>query len=391
MFRTSFEFPARPLAVAVAACALVACTEANPAYVPGSGGDGSTIARDAASRRDTRSLPGPDLGDGSSADSAAPPPVDSGLVTPDQRQTSNKAKGVDVLLVVDNSGGMSAAQQKLARDIDAMLGALSNLPGGASYRIGIVTTDLGVGAYARANCTARGDAGRLFVQSSCPNRPSGASYVQNIGGKANVKGSVDRALQCLVQVGTRGCGFEQPLEAMRTALGTRGFLRKSAALAVIILTNEDDCSAAYKQLYDPTSSTFGPYSSYRCFRFGVLCNGQRPPLSSAKLRNCAPGQKWLHALGSRYVTYLKQLKPAGWLSVLVLSGPVDPVLRVTNSGGNTSLVPTCTTSSLSADPGVRLGVFGSGFGSSGSRVSICNSSYRAALSGAINTLRSAFR
>ncbi|HEX5658360.1 MAG TPA: hypothetical protein VFX59_14255 [Polyangiales bacterium] len=72
------------------------------------------------------------------------------------------------------------------------------------------------------------------------------------------------AFRCAARVGVRGCPFEQPLESMWSALapsnvrddlhtflnGTRGngdvfnagFLRPGAALAVVLLTDEDDCS-----------------------------------------------------------------------------------------------------------------------------------------------------
>lgn len=75
------------------------------------------------------------------------------------------------------------------------------------------------------------------------------------------------ALACVARVGVRGCPFEQPLESMWKALapshgvsgsdlqfrflnGTlgqgdranQGFLREDAVLAVVILTDEDDCS-----------------------------------------------------------------------------------------------------------------------------------------------------
>jgi hypothetical protein len=72
------------------------------------------------------------------------------------------------------------------------------------------------------------------------------------------------AFSCAARLGVRGCPFEQPLESMWAALapshgqgelyqflnGTRGngdafnqgFLRRGAALAVVVLTDEDDCS-----------------------------------------------------------------------------------------------------------------------------------------------------
>jgi hypothetical protein len=58
---------------------------------------------------------------------------------------------------------------------------------------------------------------------------------------------------CLTSLGTQGCGFEQHLQAGSTAL-TRddqlGFVRDEALLAVIVVSDEDDCSIASKDLFD---------------------------------------------------------------------------------------------------------------------------------------------
>jgi hypothetical protein len=57
---------------------------------------------------------------------------------------------------------------------------------------------------------------------------------------------------CLTGLGTQGCGFEQHLQAGSTAL-TRddqlGFVRDEALLAVIVVSDEDDCSIASNTLF----------------------------------------------------------------------------------------------------------------------------------------------
>jgi len=70
------------------------------------------------------------------------------------------------------------------------------------------------------------------------------------------------------------------------------FMRKDAYLAVIILTDEDDCSAPTNStLFDPTQTTLaselGPLTSYRCFQFGNL--------SAASIRAAARGSAELRA------------------------------------------------------------------------------------------------
>ena len=89
---------------------------------------------------------------------------------------------------------------------------------------------------------------------------------------------------CVAVLGTGGCEYEQPLEASLAALTRQaepgmpneGFLRNDSLLAIIYVTDEDDCSASNPQLYDNTqtdiNSTLGPLTSYRCFEFGITCD-----------------------------------------------------------------------------------------------------------------------
>ncbi|NCQ59204.1 MAG: hypothetical protein GW913_00880 [Myxococcales bacterium] len=87
-------------------------------------------------------------------------------------------------------------------------------------------------------------------------------------------------------MGTQGCGFEQHLEAMLKAVtpstssttfvaGTRGhadvenagFLRSDSVLGVIVLANEDDCSASDPDLYNQSSARYVGSLGLRCYRF----------------------------------------------------------------------------------------------------------------------------
>src|SRR5262249_17054929 len=103
---------------------------------------------------------------------------------------------------------------------------------------------------------------------------------------------------CMASVGDKGCGFEQPLEAAYRALHdpppeNAGFLRSEAILAVIYVTDEDDCSAPPDStLFDPARvDTYGALLSYRCTQFGVQCgNPPAPPpygSSEGPLTGCA--------------------------------------------------------------------------------------------------------
>ena len=84
-----------------------------------------------------------------------------------------------------------------------------------------------------------------------------------------------------------GCGFEHQFAAITRALGAdgraapaenQGFLRPDAYLAIVMITNEDDCSASPGvPLFDTGSNTniasqLGPPANFRCNEFGHLCD-----------------------------------------------------------------------------------------------------------------------
>ncbi|HVV49060.1 MAG TPA: hypothetical protein VHO06_05340, partial [Polyangia bacterium] len=102
--------------------------------------------------------------------------------------------------------------------------------------------------------------------------------------------------QCIALLGSSGCGFENQLASIDRALGADGlgpapaenanFLRPDAYLGIIMLTNEDDCSApANTTIYSlnggqqSISNPDGPIADYRCNggpRGGHLCKDTNP-------------------------------------------------------------------------------------------------------------------
>lgn len=135
---------------------------------------------------------------------------------------------------------------------------------------------------------ARGDV-VLAPDPACalPVQPRYQSFGAD-GGQAEV----GTAFSCMARVGVRGCPFEQPLESMWNALapasrkgelyefaggakgqGDRfndGFVREDAALAVVVLTDEDDCSItdrghALFGLDEQAREEYGDLN-LRCFR-----------------------------------------------------------------------------------------------------------------------------
>ena len=354
------------LASVFGAWLLVGCTVPNPEFDPRDGlrpivvpsadaGDAQQPAPE-ASTADGRSLPPP-----------TPAP---------------KPQGIDLLVVVDNSYGMGAAQSRLGAALGPLLAGLEKLSGGASWRLGVITTDLGVGPYATQFCSSTGQGAELQVSPSCGMVSPGDRFLENQGGKVNFSGSAATAAGCLVKAGSSGCGFEQPLEALRLALlgKASSLLRAEAALAVVVLTGDDDCSVKDDSLFDWQSDAFGPYALYRCFQYGVRCDGKEPPLASTSLQSCQPGGSWLYD-PSRYTSLLSGLKPAGWLSVLVISAPTQEPLQVyegTDQYGYPywKLSPTCQTGDTSGAPAVRLRAFRQGLGAAGLAGDICATSYQ---------------
>src|SRR5439155_4347552 len=62
-----------------------------------------------------------------------------------------------------------------------------------------------------------------------------------------------------------------------------------ANLAVIVLSDEDDCSALGPALFDANRSDLGPLNSFRCFRFGVQCDQDTSTIGAKS--GCLPAAK----------------------------------------------------------------------------------------------------
>jgi hypothetical protein len=233
-----------------------------------------------------------------------------------RQSLNNKA---DILFLVDNSGSMKPKQDSLRRYFPDFMEPLKSLPNVPDLHIGIVTSDLGAGLLqpAPGGCVPGGDRGVL--QNAPRGDTCAASHLLDPnqrfltfapdpdGGPArtNFTGDIADAFACYAAVGEGGCGFEHQLGAVRAALAgcdtpggceisaNEGFLRPDAYLAVVILTDEDDCSApADSGLFDMSAAAaarLGPPGSYRCFQYGNLCDGLDPGRTPGPRTDCAPG------------------------------------------------------------------------------------------------------
>jgi hypothetical protein len=271
-------------------------------------------------------------------------------------------RDVDILFVIDDSGSMSEEQAALItsfpRFIEILGGIVGDLP---NVHIGVVSTDVGVGGYVQGGCTGAGDDGRLQntprVVGCAP--PAGA-FLEDVGREdgsrqRNYTGELKDAFSCIAQLGTTGCGFEQPLESMRRALDgsdpfNAGFLRPSAYLAVIFLTDEDDCSASDPSLFDPYATGLGA-PALRCPLAGLDCcqGGDCAPVpipeAPAAYDVCTPHLGGYLEAPSAYADFLLGLKPGRPDLILVsaIVAPTTPVAFANNPVTDAlELSPSCT-------------------------------------------------
>ncbi|KIG19012.1 hypothetical protein DB30_05916 [Enhygromyxa salina] len=234
-------------------------------------------------------------------------------------------KKVDVLLVLDNSGSMGDEQANLAANFGPFIDRLEQA--GADYRIAITTTDIG-----GPLCGNTANGGQLQL-SSCVDRPGtfvsavtnedkfdvacaaqcelgdadlqirptsiradgeavARPWIESFNGVDNLPTGVEpiEAFACFAPQGISGCGWESPLEATARALDNMqnvdrpefGFLRDDALLAVLIVTDEVDCSfnpSLKNELFvEDTFYAEGANSvtSAVCWNGGVQCAGESP-------------------------------------------------------------------------------------------------------------------
>jgi hypothetical protein len=342
---------------------------------------------------------------------------------------------VDLLFMIDNSNSMRPKQDLLKDRFPSFITRLrqfasQGLP--ASYHIGVVTSDLGAGI---TTC-GKNDGGRLNTVDrsdrlnavSC-NLGGGLSFLDynQLDGTANVVGSVEDAFQCIASVGTEGCGFEHQLESVYRALTTdvpenRGFLRDDAVLAVVFLTDEDDCSAPPdSDLFVRTLNgidysqpgNYGPFNSFRCTQFGILNFGEplpwpptgdyldpepAPPSESPGPGKLFGVDRYVHLFTEDRATGGVKDRPEKSLMLISIAAPPmpfgtflsdpsrdpprPPCSTYNGTDCTVTLKPSCTAAGhpeFTGDPAVRLHAVVSQAANHDETTSICDDSYDQAL------------
>jgi hypothetical protein len=241
----------------------------------------------------------------------------------DQYYEVNPVREVDIVFMIDNSPSMREEQENLGRNFPAFMNELKKIEGGLpNVHIGIVSSDLGAGPnplMGSACIRPGGDRGIFQAKPGCGLDAASKFIISsNNDTMKNFTGDISQVFSCMAQLGTDGCGFEHQLQATRVALyeGTtpenKGFLRENAFLAIILITDEDDCSADFNSnLFDLNDPVYaGTRASFRCAHTGHVCNNTQPPIMtySAPYESCKPNDNGRLIKVQEFVDSIKALK-----------------------------------------------------------------------------------
>ncbi len=300
-------------------------------------------------------------------------------VEPDTNTTENLEFNVelnpklDILFVVDNSGSMRREQAELLANFPAMIDVLETLPTGRpDLHVGVITTDAGGCTSVEPGllvdegdgCDPLSGAAERFLIDEDDGSGTGTRRVNYTGG------DLGAAFSCLADRGTQGCGFEQPLESIEAAVTraeNQGFFRADALLAVVLLSDEDDCSAHDDGLFsaDPDDEeALGPRTSLRCFAHGLECNPDLPALQLGVRNDCQirEDDEFMTPV-DQTIAALRELKPLA--SRLIVAGIVgdlptatDPLeigIIQTRNGDEVAVLPQCDLPGSCGDGNCNVG------------------------------------
>ncbi|MEO6601477.1 MAG: vWA domain-containing protein, partial [Polyangiaceae bacterium] len=228
---------------------------------------------------------------GGAAGDAGGPSIDIG-----PQQTSSK---LDVLFVVDNSSSMAGKQRILATSIPGFVTQMSALS--HDIHFGVITTSIGAHG-GTSVCQPSVNAHNDDQAQLLPSKRDGLASYMGLGflsfDAAGLTGASDTAqisldlAATINAAGEDGCGYEAPLEAMyrflvdpdppvsvdlqqqqstpsgiNDALLTQrsAFLRPDSSVAILFLSDENDCSIMDTGLgWFMTSSSRMPLSTSAC-------------------------------------------------------------------------------------------------------------------------------
>ncbi len=216
-------------------------------------------------------------------------------------QTPEPCEKIDFLFVIDNSGSMQEEQTNLIANFPAfaqLIDQYVNQAGSSiDYRIAVTT--------AGRDVTYMVSFGGLTLPVTEPGDNGEFRRGCGLGQPWIARGDADMSskFSCIANVGTTGPGIEMPLLGMEWSLNQRmadgtnaGFLRDDALLAIIILSDQDDCSREDDAFaFDPTQPTCNqgaaemlPLAHYVDFVDGLA--GGRGRWATAVIAGPGPGR-----------------------------------------------------------------------------------------------------
>ena len=172
-----------------------------------------------------------------------------------RRKVPIKTPKLDVLFVIDNSGSMGGEQASLRENFPRFVEELRDKQGDLpSLHVGVITAEGGAGF--GENCNDLSRAGKLRaepnpIRCEADDGPTGDKpflfHLEQSEGTFinNYHDDLAKTFGCIAELVKEPCGTEQPLEAISQALRrpeNEDFFRRDAFLAVVIISDEDDCS-----------------------------------------------------------------------------------------------------------------------------------------------------
>jgi len=362
----------------------------------------------------------------------------------------NPQRALDLLILIDDSPSMREEQAKLAEQVPALVNilltggvgtdAVDDFPPVANLHVGVITPDLGYSTEPPTNytagvnfnptgaCTSTGKAGFMQVtglagtpqECSAQTPPLDTPYL-NYPEPPFTRADFISDVTCVTGQAD-GCGFEQQLEAILASdrnTGNSGFNRDDALLAIIMITDEDDCSTSDPRVFDvdPRSPDLNPYQ-------GPFADPPTDSLVQFNLR-CWRHREALQEI-QRYVDGIANLKadPSQVVFAAITGIPEDSALDRANFNSDEerynailahpgmveepnptddeeqdqALTPACIAGdgSGAAAPGVRIVETMRGLADSNSGVgtvveSICADDYAPALNAIVDRIAAALR
>jgi len=280
----------------------IGCGPHPPRMVPDAAGDdGGPITIDSGPDEDAGPI-GDDAGtidvDAGSEDLDGGPVV-TDAAPADAGPSCEAGVRLDLLFMVDNSNSMTEEQASLAAQFPRLMRVLASgdldgdgsedFPPVADMHVGVVTADMGTAGFIVPTCAdpSVGDDGILRTEGNTAIAGCAATHPAFLAfGAGDDTDALAGDFTCVAQMGTGGCGFEQQLEATLKALtpsssslrfhaATRGhadganagFLRGDSLVGVVMLTDENDCSASDGEIFNPSSATYSGNLNLRCFSY----------------------------------------------------------------------------------------------------------------------------